>query len=151
MDLLVTVENIAVSPSPTARYLGVVLDHQSCCTENITAVAPSCRSAVYSICRIRPFLTREAAHLLVQALVISRLDKCNWLLAGLLACVKTFAAYPERSSQLALCSADLNAPMWPPPVGSSPGSFSSLYQITGRWYWHTRLSMAAFTCRSIIV
>ena len=39
MDLLVTVENIAVSPSPTARNLGVVLDNQLCCNVNITSVA----------------------------------------------------------------------------------------------------------------
>ncbi len=32
---------------------------------------------------IRPFLTEHAAQLLVQALVISRLDYCNALLAGL--------------------------------------------------------------------
>jgi len=83
MDLLVTVENITVSPSPTARNLGVVLDNQLCCTANITAVARSCRFALYNIRRIRPFLTREAAQLLVQSLVISRLDYCNSLLAGL--------------------------------------------------------------------
>ena len=35
---------------------------------------------------IRPFLTREAAQLLVQALVISHLDSCNSLQAGLPAC-----------------------------------------------------------------
>uniref|UniRef100_A0A8C5BX13 Reverse transcriptase domain-containing protein n=1 Tax=Gadus morhua TaxID=8049 RepID=A0A8C5BX13_GADMO len=80
MDLLVTVENITVSPSPTARNLGVVLDNQLCCTANITAVARSCRFALYNICRIRPFLTREAAS---SPLVISRLDYCNSLLAGL--------------------------------------------------------------------
>ncbi len=39
---------------------------------------PSC----YSF-KIRPFLTEHAAQLLVQALVISRLDYCNALLAGL--------------------------------------------------------------------
>ena len=52
-------------------------------TSNITAVARSCRFALYNIRRIRSFLTREAAQLLVQSLVISRLDYCNSLLAGL--------------------------------------------------------------------
>ena len=46
MDLLVTVENITVSPSPTARNLGVVLDNQLCCTANIPVVAGSCRFAL---------------------------------------------------------------------------------------------------------
>ncbi len=36
-----------------------------------------------NIRKIRPFLTEHAAQLLVQALVISRLDYCNALLAGL--------------------------------------------------------------------
>ena len=61
----------------------LVLDNQLCCTTNITTVARSCRFALYNICRTRPFLTREAAQLLVQVLVISRLDYCNSLLAGL--------------------------------------------------------------------
>ena len=34
MDLLVTVENIAASPSATVRNLGVVLDNRLCYTAN---------------------------------------------------------------------------------------------------------------------
>ncbi len=37
----------------------------------------------HNIRKIRPFLTEHAAQLLVQALVVSRLDYCNALLAGL--------------------------------------------------------------------
>ncbi len=40
-------------------------------------------SILHNIRKIRPFLTEHAAQLLVQALVISRLDYCNALLAGL--------------------------------------------------------------------
>ncbi len=39
--------------------------------------------ALHNIRKIRPFLTEHAAQLLVQTLVISRLDYCNTLLAGL--------------------------------------------------------------------
>ncbi len=39
-----------------------------------------------NIRKIRPFLSEQAAQLLVQALVLSRLDYCNALLAGLPAC-----------------------------------------------------------------
>ena len=110
MDLLVTVENITVSPSPTARNLGVVLDNQLCCTANITAVARSCRFALYNIRRIRPFLTREAAQLLVQSLVISRLDYCNSLLAGLPAsAIKPLQRIQKR--QRAPCSTYRSSPM----------------------------------------
>ncbi len=45
--------------------------------------ARSCRFALHNIRKIRPFLTEHAAQLLVQALVVSRLDYCNALLAGL--------------------------------------------------------------------
>ncbi len=48
--------------------------------------ARSCRFALHNIRKIRPFLTQHAAQLFVQALVISRLDYCNALLAGLPSC-----------------------------------------------------------------
>ncbi len=51
--------------------------------EHIAKTARSCRFALHNIRKIRPFLTEHAAQLLVQALVISRLDYCNALLAGL--------------------------------------------------------------------
>ncbi|XDV15081.1 hypothetical protein PO909_015221 [Leuciscus waleckii] len=41
---------------------------------------------MHNIRKIRPFLTEHATQLIVQALVISRLDYCNALLAGLPAC-----------------------------------------------------------------
>jgi len=49
MDLLVTIEDIEVSPAPTARNLGVVLDDRLSCNANITSVAQSCRIALYNI------------------------------------------------------------------------------------------------------
>ncbi len=52
-------------------------------TDHITKTARSCRLALYNIKKIRPFLSEHATQLLVQALVLSRLDYCNALLAGL--------------------------------------------------------------------
>ncbi len=51
--------------------------------EHIAKTAQSCRFALHNIRKIRPFLTEHAAQLLVQALVISRLDYCNAILDGL--------------------------------------------------------------------
>ncbi len=52
-------------------------------TDHITKTARSCLFALYYIKKIRPFLSEHATQLLVQVLVLSRLDYCNALLAGL--------------------------------------------------------------------
>uniref|UniRef100_A0A8C1PKN9 Reverse transcriptase domain-containing protein n=1 Tax=Cyprinus carpio TaxID=7962 RepID=A0A8C1PKN9_CYPCA len=75
-----------ITPSRTARNLEVVMDHQLSFTDHIAITTRSCRFALYNIRKIRPFLSEEATQLLVQALVLSRLDHCNALLAGLPAC-----------------------------------------------------------------
>ncbi len=72
-----------ITPSASVRNLGVIFDDQLTFTEHIAKTARSCRFALHNIRKIRPFLTEHAAQLLVQALVISRLDYCNALLAGL--------------------------------------------------------------------
>ena len=81
-DLSITIENTVVTTTPTVRILGVILDNQLSFSDQIAATARSCRFQLYNIRRIRPFLTKEATQLLIQATVISRLDYCNSLLAG---------------------------------------------------------------------
>ncbi len=72
-----------ITPSTSVRNLGVIFDDQLTFKEHIAKTAQSCRFALHNIRKSRPFLTEHAAQLLVQALVISRLDYCNALLAGL--------------------------------------------------------------------
>ncbi len=72
-----------INPSKTARNLGVVIDDKLNFSDHIAKTARSCRFALYNIRKIRPFLSEHATQLLVQALVLSRLDYCNALLAGL--------------------------------------------------------------------
>ncbi len=72
-----------ITPSKTARNLGVVIDDKLNFTDHITKTARSCRFSLNNIKKIRPFLSGHATQLLVQALVLSRLDYCNALLAGL--------------------------------------------------------------------
>ncbi len=71
------------TPSKTARNLGVVIDDKLNFSDHISKTARSCRLALYNIKKIRPFLSEHATQILVQALVLSRLDYCNALLAGL--------------------------------------------------------------------
>ncbi len=73
-------------PSSSVRNLGVIFDDQLTFKDHIEKTARSCRFALHNIRKIRPFLTQHAAQLLVQAIVISRLDYCNAPLAGLPSC-----------------------------------------------------------------
>jgi hypothetical protein len=85
-DLSITVNNPRVSTSHSAKTLSVTLVNTLSFSANIKEVTRSCRFMLYNIHRVRPFLTQEAAPVLIQALDISLLDYCNSLLAGLLAC-----------------------------------------------------------------
>ncbi|KAK3549137.1 hypothetical protein QTP70_033346 [Hemibagrus guttatus] len=82
-DLAISMNNSMISPSATARNLGVTMDNQLSFSSYVTNVTRSCRFLLYNIRRIRPFLSTQATQVLVQSLVISRLDYCNSLLAGL--------------------------------------------------------------------
>ncbi len=75
-----------ITPSSSVRNLGVIFDDQLTFKDHIAKTAWSCRFALHNIRKIRPFLTQHTAQLLVQALVISRLDYCNALLAELPSC-----------------------------------------------------------------
>ncbi|KAI5611737.1 hypothetical protein C0J50_1378, partial [Silurus asotus] len=68
---------------PTAHNIGVTMDNQLSFSSHVANVALSCRFLLYNIQRIRPFLSTQVAQVLVQSPVISRLDYCNSLLAGL--------------------------------------------------------------------
>ncbi len=71
------------TPSRTARNLGIVIGDHLNFTDCIAKTAWSCRFPLYNIRKIGPFLSEHATQLLVQALVLSRLDYCNALLTGL--------------------------------------------------------------------
>uniref|UniRef100_A0A3B1JJG4 Reverse transcriptase domain-containing protein n=1 Tax=Astyanax mexicanus TaxID=7994 RepID=A0A3B1JJG4_ASTMX len=86
-NLSISIDSLSLSPTKVARNLGVMVDDQLSFTHHVASVARSCRFALYNIRKIRQFLTQQATQLLVQAVVISRLDYCNALLTGLPACV----------------------------------------------------------------
>ncbi len=82
-DFTIPLGSSTITPSASVRNLGVIFDDQLIFKEHIAKNARSCRFALHNIRKIRPFLTEHDAQLLVQALVISRLDYCNAILAGL--------------------------------------------------------------------
>ncbi|XP_038591448.1 uncharacterized protein LOC119915779, partial [Micropterus salmoides] len=84
--LTIQLDSSSITPSRSVRNLGVTFDDQLTFTDHITKTARSCRFEMHNIRKIRPFLTEQATQLLVQALVISRLDYCNALLAVLPSC-----------------------------------------------------------------
>ncbi len=93
-----------ITSSRTARNLGVVIDDQLSFTDHIATMARSCRFALCNIRKIRPFLSEQAA-LLVQALVLSRLDYCNALLAVLPACtIKPLQLIQNAAARVVLMS-----------------------------------------------
>ncbi len=90
-----------ITPSKTARNLGVVIDDQLTFSEHIAKIVRSYRFALFNIKKTRPFFSEHASQLLVQALVLSRLDYCNTLLAGLPASsIKTLQLIQNAAERL---------------------------------------------------
>ncbi len=85
-DFTIQLGSSTITPSSSVWNFGVIFDDQLNFKDHIAKTARSCRFALHNIRKITPFLTLHAAQLLVQALVISRLDYCNALLAGLPSC-----------------------------------------------------------------
>uniref|UniRef100_A0A6I8PEG2 RNA-directed DNA polymerase n=1 Tax=Ornithorhynchus anatinus TaxID=9258 RepID=A0A6I8PEG2_ORNAN len=81
-DFPITADGTAILPVSQARDLGVILDSALSFTPHTRSVTEACRSHLYDIAEIRPFLSTQTATLLVRALVISRLD-CVSLLSDL--------------------------------------------------------------------
>ena len=72
-----------VLTSPKAGNIGVIFDEYLSMVPKVTAM---CNSALYHLRKIsviRKYLSFDAAQILVDALITSKLDYCNSLLYGL--------------------------------------------------------------------
>ena len=67
-----------ISPTPTARKLGVIFDF----IPHINSIVKSCNYHMRLIRRIRKHLDRDTAISVANAIVGSRIDYCNSLLYG---------------------------------------------------------------------
>ena len=77
------IANAWITPSPCVRDLGVMVDNEMTMTSHISHLTSVCYYHIRQLRAVRRSLTTETAHALVRALVNSRLDYCNGVLAGL--------------------------------------------------------------------
>ncbi|MGH0118126.1 UNVERIFIED_CONTAM: hypothetical protein FKN15_044428, partial [Acipenser sinensis] len=84
----------------------VTLDPSLSYSQHISILACSSCFFLSNIHRIHLFITNYFMQLLVQALVLSRLDYCNTLLAGLLAsAIRPFQLIQNSAARLVFCLA----------------------------------------------
>ncbi len=129
-DFTIQLGSSTIIPTSLVRNLGVIFDDQLTFKDHIAKTARSCRFVLHNIRKIRPFLTQHAAQL-VQALVISRLDYCNALLAGLHAQSNLYRWF--RMQQHDRSSANQKGPMSHLTV--SPWTGSRLRLASNSRYW----------------
>ena len=72
-----------VTPSDTVRNLGVMFDSTMTMAVHVKALCGSLTYQLRNISRLRRFMDFDTCHLVVRALVLSRLDYGNGLLLGL--------------------------------------------------------------------
>ena len=71
-----------IKPSSSVKNLGVVFDDEHRLEKAISSVCQGAHHHIYSIGKIRKYLTRASLETLVHALITSKLDYCNSLLSG---------------------------------------------------------------------
>src|SRR6218665_1575289 len=73
----------SIPPSDLVRDLGVLLDCKLNMTQHVSSTARTCFFHLRRIRQVRCYLDETCRRILVQAVVISRLDYCNSVLSGL--------------------------------------------------------------------
>ena len=84
--MLVNSITVSESNSRSSKYiriLGVYLDRELSMEKHVNQFCKSCYFQLRSIRYIRSSLTTEAAKIVVQALVMSKLDYCNSIIFGI--------------------------------------------------------------------
>jgi len=78
-DISITVEDSIIHLSETVKNLGVHFDSRMSMSHHITMTCRSINFHLRNIYRIRKFITTDACHHAIRALVLSRLDYANSL------------------------------------------------------------------------
>ena len=77
------VRETSIPFSIVVKTLGITLDAALSFDQLVSAVLRSCFFHVRSLSKVRPYLTRKAANSIAVSLILSKLDYCTSLLAGL--------------------------------------------------------------------
>jgi len=83
LSLQVGTSNIHVQPSSVVRDLGVYMDSELTMKEHVAKIAAACFYHIRRLRHVRRLIGQEVTQQLVLALIMSRLDYCNSVLAGL--------------------------------------------------------------------
>ena len=81
-DIVLNVGNLTIKPSASVRNLGVVFDGTLNMSTHVSKLCKTLNFHIRNLWQIRRFLSLEACHHAVRALVLSRIDYANSLLYG---------------------------------------------------------------------
>ena len=80
LEIHLKLGGVSIPASTTVKNLGVIIDASMNMSGQISAICKSVNFHIRNLWRIRKFITREACHHTVRALVLSRIDYANSLL-----------------------------------------------------------------------
>ena len=78
----VQIGNDFITCVDSVRDLGYIIDNELKSTAHLNKLTSTCFTAIRKITRIRHLIDKESTKILMQALVLSKLDYCNSLLIG---------------------------------------------------------------------
>lgn len=81
-DIALKLGDLKIEPSATIKNLGVVFDCSLNMSAHVNHLCKTVNFQIRNLWRIRRFLSQEACHHAVRALVLSRIDYANSLLLG---------------------------------------------------------------------
>jgi len=100
LDCSLSVSSSVIKPAAVVRDLGVLLDSELNMKQHVNQVARTCFYQLHHLRQVLRYAGQDVAMQLVSALILSRLDYCNNVLAGLpkstlaiLQCVQNAAAW----------------------------------------------------------
>ena len=85
-DIDLQIRSVVINPSNSVRDLGVLFDNEMTMRPHINKISLECFYHQQRLRQLRRLVDRAMMQRLVSAFVISRLDYCYSILAGLLVC-----------------------------------------------------------------